>query len=385
MFSATPAFTRAPEFDLILHVVEASLGGLRRHVADLITGIAVLGVRQALAYAPGRADTGMRRLVAWCRDNGVDTHEIEMVRPLSPVTDARAVVRLHALMRDLRPEVVHLHSSKAGGVGRLAALLHRRARVVYTPNGLAAHLSPAYGLIEAILGRLRTDALIAVSKSEFDEIRARGTVPEGRLVRVDSGIDLQEPLALAAREPATPESGVVFVGRLSAQKDPLFAADVSATVLRNVPEARFTWVGDGELRSAFEDRLEQLGVRDRWSITGWMENPYPIVAAARVCALASRYESFGYVTLEAMALGKPMVATRVAGSIDLVDSGVTGFLVALDSMPAFAEAIVRLLRDTPLREAMGAAARQRAELFSRDRMARETLEAYSAGSFKLHP
>jgi glycosyltransferase involved in cell wall biosynthesis len=182
-------------------------------------------------------------------------------------------------------------------------------------------------------------------------------------------------LAGHASEPA--DSTVVFVGRLTYQKDPLFAADVSVRVIASLPSQRFVWVGDGELRHPFVARLDALGVRQNWTLVGWVDNLHPFVAAATVCALASRYESFGYVTLEAMAMEKPMVATKVAGSIDLVESGQNGWLVPVGDVEAFAAALTQVLNDADMRRRMGIAARIRAESFTRERMAKETLAIYT--------
>ncbi len=361
----------------VLHVTEASLGGLRRHLDDVMRGLHNLGVQQSLVYSPARADSGMRALVTWCRAEGIETCELAMPRSIRPIDDARAALALRRTIRQLAPTVLHLHSSKAGGVGRLAALGLRGLRVVYTPNGLATHLSQAFGFVERVLGHLRTDRLVAVSESEYREIAALGIVPRRNLTRIDSGISLDDTRKMAGPPSAPPEPTVLFVGRLTNQKDPLFAADASARVLTAVPTARFVWVGDGELRPEFTARLATLGITHRWTLVGWVDNPFPFVAASSVCALASRYESFGYVTLEAMALGKPMVATRVAGSSDLVESGETGFLVPLGDVVGFAEALTCLLSDSDMRDRMGTAALARAQSFTLERMARETLAMYT--------
>lgn len=341
-------------------------------------GLHALGVRQSLAYSAGRADSGMRALVSWCEASGIETIEVPMQRSISPLADTRATLALRRLISRIRPSVLHLHSSKAGGVGRLAALGVRDLRVVYTPNGMATHLSRAFGVVERVLGHLRTDHLIAVSESEYSEIAAMSVVPASVLARIDSGISLKETRARAGAISDPDEPTVMFVGRLTFQKDPLFAAEASARMIAALPGQRFVWVGDGELRDAFEARLVSLGVRKHWTLTGWVDNPHPVMASATVCALASRYESFGYVTLEAMAMGKPMVATRVAGSSDLVAHGETGFLVPLGDVEAFARELTRLLRDEPLRRRMGAAAAARATMFTRERMAEETLALYTS-------
>jgi glycosyltransferase involved in cell wall biosynthesis len=124
------------------------------------------------------------------------------------------------------------------------------------------------------------------------------------------------------------------------------------------------------------EEVERLGVDKAWTITGWLDNPLPAIAGGSVFALPSRYESFGYVTLEAMCLGRAIVATDVPGSRDLVVNEQTGILVSDASPSSFAAALERLLRSDALREALGAAARERAMGFTRTEMANRTAEIY---------
>jgi len=132
------------------------------------------------------------------------------------------------------------------------------------------------------------------------------------------------------------------------------------------------------MRTAFERELQTLGVRERWEITGWVGSAYGHMAASRLMWLPSRYESFGYVTLEAMALGVPTIGTRVAGTSDLIADGQNGFLVDVGDDEALASVTIRCLADDRLREALSVRARARADELSLAVMARETAAVYQS-------
>jgi glycosyltransferase involved in cell wall biosynthesis len=360
-------------------VTKPTAAGVRRHVIDLVTGLHALGVRQGLVYSPEGADAAFWEGLERLQGMGVASFAVPMKREVDPRGDARAGRELARLVRRLRPRVLHLHSSKAGGIGRLAALAFPRVRVVYSPHASAANLAPVYGRIERFLGHVRTDRLVAVSASERDEIAALRYVPDRRLVRVDAGIDAADVEAGAAGPPPVPlPEGrlLVAAGRMNEQKNPELLVEASRELLARFADLHVVWIGDGENREGVERMLDEAGIRRRWTITGWVANPFPVIGRAAVFALPSRYESFGYVTLEAMVLGKPVVSTAVAGSRDLVAAGETGYLVPPGEPHAFAEAVARVLRDPAHAEALGRAAAERARHFSRERMAAEVLEVY---------
>ena len=363
----------------ILHVTRSTYAGVRRHLVDLILGLHELGVRQSLVYAPDDADRGFWDGLARMEALGISAHAVSIPRQLSARKDFAAGRELRHLIRELRPRVLHLHSSKAGGVGRLAALGMAGLPVVYSPHASAAHIGRVYAELERLLGRLRTDRVVAVSPSEAKELSRFRFVTPHKLVAVSCGIEPDEVLRAAAEASSlamTEGPLVVAVGRLSEQKNPLLLVRAAGSIVRDVPNARFVWIGDGELRGEVERAIEEAGLRERWTITGWLTNPYALLSRATVFVLPSRYESFGYVTLEAMVLGRPVVATDVAGSRDLVVPGETGRLVPEGDARALASAVAELLRNPSEAARLGAAGTIRSALFSRERMARGMLEVY---------
>jgi glycosyltransferase involved in cell wall biosynthesis len=368
----------ASRFDVV-QVTRVTSAGVRRHVVDVLLGLHELGVRQALIYSPGGADQAFWDASKRLEALGIPAFAVEMKREIDLRADVRAGREILAILGRLRPKIVHLHSSKAGGIGRLALLGRPGPRVVYTPNASAASLGRKYIYAERLLGRMRTDRLVAVSASEREEIAGLGYVRSDRLARIDNGVELREVRAGALAEPEVPLPDgplVVASGRLSPQKDPEFLVQVAKRLAPEFPDLRFVWIGEGELRPEVERGLAVAGLAERWTITGWLTNPFPILARASVFALPSRYEGLPYALLEAMTLGRPVVATNVTGTRDAVLNGVTGYLTPPGDVGAFAQAVARIVRDPAHAAALGAAAANRAEHFSRQRMTAELLQLY---------
>ena len=369
----------------VVHVTHALKAGLRRYIVDLVTGLEQLGLRQLLVYSPQITDPATRGALEALAALGVPALEVPMVREISPMHDAASAARLWRLLRRVRPRVVHLHSSKAGGLGRIAArALPASTAVVYTPNASAANLSPRYVAIERALARLRATTIVAVSGSEHDELSRLRFVPPGRLVRVDTGVAVEEirQASRAAPAPVLPAGPlVVAAGRLSAQKNPRLLVRASRVVAAARPDVHFVWAGDGELQADVERDIAEAGLRERWTVLPPLANPYPLLAAATVVALPSRYEGLPLVLLEAMALGRPMVATDVTGSRDVVIPGETGEIVPPDDAGALAAALEKMLAAPALAARYGAESARRADrYYTRERMAREMLEVYRAGA-----
>jgi len=342
--------------------------------------LAKRGLRQFLVYSPAGADSGLRAALDSLRDADVDVRECHIPHAVG-FGDIAAVLRLRAILRATGPDVIHLHSSKAGAVGRLAVMAGMRQPVIYTPHATGAHLGWTYALAEWVLGRTRTDLCIAVSQSEGRDLRRFRVVPESRIREVVNGIDAEAVREFARGLNPPPASvDVTVCARVTSQKDPLAAAKASAHVLQVRPKTRFRWVGDGDMRDRFEAALRGLGIRSSWDITGWVENPYGYMMASRLLWLPSRYESFGYVTLEGMALGVPTIGTKVAGTMDLIMHGDSGYLVDPGDVQRLAAHTVECLDDRALLGRLSAGARARAEAMTVDKMVTGTLAAYAATS-----
>jgi glycosyltransferase involved in cell wall biosynthesis len=333
----------------VLQVLEASLGGTRRYLDDLSHALGD-GDRYGLVYSLDRADVAFPALVERLRRKGWVLFEVDMCRRIDPRRDLASVLALAKIYRVFKPDVVHAHSSKAGAVARLATLgMRKRPGLVYSPHAISVNLGRLFHAIERVLA-LRLDVLAAVSASERDELRSLKLVPAERIHVVTPTID---PAAFApsSREAARGALGlgagplVVSIGRLAEQKDPLAYVDFVAALREHVGDVRALWVGDGELRGAMHERIAARGLTDVLTITGWLDDVRPYLAACDLLVSTSAYESFGYVAAEALAMRRPVVASAVTGTVDVVATDTEQQLYRRGDVRAGALLAERLLVD----------------------------------------
>jgi glycosyltransferase involved in cell wall biosynthesis len=330
----------------VLHVVEATLGGVRAYLQGLAVASAGLPIAPSIAYAPNRADPQFWGVLEQMRSLGWQTYELPMLREVNPRADIRGVRELRELLAILRPDIVHSHSAKAGAVGRLAALslAGRRPALVHAPHALPVGLGNVYQVAEWFLGHACTDVVTAMCESERRQIVQAGVCKAPVLIvrpLVDSeffrprdrarerhalGLPLGKPLA-------------VGIGRLVDQKDPLTFVRAVADARSEVEDITAIWVGDGELREATEALAAELGLADRFSVTGWVPDVRAYIGACDVVMLPSRYESFGYVTAEALSMGRAVVGTTVPGTVDLIDGPAFGDLLPVGDAEALGRAL----------------------------------------------
>ena len=284
--------------------------------------------------------------------------------------DVVALAKLTALVRRIRPHVVHTHTAKAGFLGRLAARAAGVPVVVHTYHGHV--LSGYYGRIRTTGLRmmerglaLLSDRLIAVSDRVRDDLIAFGVAPAERFTVVPLGLDL-DPMFTAGThrgalrrelglDPDTPLIGIV--GRLFSIKNHALFLDAAARVRATRPGTRCVVVGDGRLRGELEERARRPDLVDHVIFTGWRHDLPRFYADLDVLVVSSRNEGTPVSAIEAMAAGCAVVATRVGGVPDLIDDGRTGTLVAPDDPAALAAAIGRVLDDPTRAERMRRAAR----------------------------
>ncbi len=297
-------------------------------------------------------------LASWVKSDGARHHTLDMARRPA-LRDPFDVLTLRRLARGR--DVLHLHSSKAAALGRVAAAtLPRRARpaVVMTPHYwswlVGGRLEGLYRWIERLLAR-RCDVIVAVSERE--EAEGHSVLgPDARLRLIPNGVDrahFAPEGPSATREVDHPL--IVCVGRLSEQKGQDVA--IRALALLSDRTSRLRLVG-GESTPGHRRQLEELatslGVAERIEWRGPVDDTAPEYRAADVVIAPSRWEGMSLASLEALSCGSAMVATDVSGSEAL---GSAGLIVPREDPGALAGAIDGLLRDPGKRGALGLAAR----------------------------
>lgn len=354
----------------VLLVAQPVSAGVPHHVIELLPRLEEAGLRIDVMCP--------RRSVLWAAAAGrpgVRLHPMPDARTPRP-GDLAAFVLLVRLLR--RVDVAHAHSSKAGMLVRGAAVVARRTRrVVFTPHGWS------FWAYEGLPGRLAKTlerlaarwcaTIVTVSVHEREAGLAAGVGHRSQYRVVPNGVD---PARFAA-EPVPVPGRIVMVGRLARPKRQDLAIRALAVVRRNCPQAHLELVGDGPLRAGLEQLADAHGVADAVAFLGERDDIPERVRGAACVLLASRYEGCSLAVLEAMAAGRPVVASRVGGMEELVEDGVTGRLAA-NEPEEMAAALAEVLGSSAEGEAMGAAARQRvAERFGAKHMVVGVLAAYS--------
>ncbi|HWI52009.1 MAG TPA: glycosyltransferase family 4 protein [Symbiobacteriaceae bacterium] len=347
----------------VLHICsDTNIGGAGRYVLSLLTQPAIAErFETAVACPEGDLATAVRRA-------GIDV----LLYPGANTSFSWQALRsLVTHMRTWRPQVVHTHGSLAG---RVAAAL-AGARIVYTKHGLAVAEEQAIQIRGA--GRfakkaavtLFADRIVAVSEAVKRALVAQGADP-GRVVVIAGGVDLS---AFSGQAPLVP--GVLCaLGRLQTEK----GFDVLLKALVELKgESRLLIGGEGLLAQELPRLATELGIRNAVDFQGFISDVPGFLSHAGIFVLSSRSEGLGLVVVEAMAAGRPVVATRVGGVPEVVVDGETGLLVPPEDPGALAGAIRRLLADPDLAARMGEAGRRRAqEFFSAGRMADLTVALY---------
>ncbi len=295
----------------------------------------------------------------------------ELGREISLLDDLVALARMVQLVRRVRPDVVHTHMAKAGTVGRLAAHICGVPLIVHTYHGHVFHSyfgtakTRLFVTIERALG-MATDRIIAIGDGQRDEIASFGVAPRSKLEPIRLGLELRQFLraeqqrGTLRRELGLP-SEVPLIG-IVARLVPIKAHEVffeaAKTILVSEPRAHFVVVGDGERRAELEALVDGLGIRDAVTFFGWRRDMVNVYADLDVVCLTSLNEGSPVALIEALASARPAVSTAVGGVPEVVIDGVTGLTVPPSQPVAFAEAVLRMLRDPELAARLGAAGRQ---------------------------
>ena len=351
----------------VLQVLEATALGTACYMSNLLLNIDTDEFDVSLAYSPIRSDERFRKELKKVARRGIRIYEIHMQRDICPLKDIASLWALYHLIAKEGFDIVHGHSSKAGFLARLAAkLANPRTVTVYSPHAISIAISPKYWYVEKLAG-LITNAVLGVSRSEYHELNNYRLVPSSKLRYVTTGIDIGSYLGpfdggnIRRQLGLSAETILIgSAGRITAQKDPTTFLRAAAILLQKGVNAHFAWVGYGELEAESEKLAEDLGIAEHVTFLGYSQDLRPFLEAVDIFALTSRFESFGYVTCEAMAMRKPVVATNVAGSNELVIPQVTGYLVNVADPDGIAAALSKLAADGELRRRMGEAGFMRA-------------------------
>ena len=392
-----------------------NVGGPAKHVAWVTAGLDEEHGFESVLIT-GTVPASEEDMAYFVRDAGIEPVVLEsMSRELSP-RDVLVVFQLVALFRQLSPQIIHTHKSKAGAVGRVAAWLYRwltpsalllrprPCRVLHTYHGhvLHSYFGPLktrlFVAIERLLARC-TDRIIVISEQQRRELAQEYRIGRRQQYEViPLGLDLREgqphPGGLR-RELGLPETDLLvgIVGRLSHVKNHAMLLEVAALLSREAAalasHLHFVIIGDGELRPDLETRVRALGLSAQVTFAGFRSDAVSLYGDFDLVTLTSLNEGTPLTLIEAMRAGRPVVATEVGGVVDLLGSRASsdtelafklwdhGATCASRDVTVFASALRYLLEQPDLRRQMGDRARSFVQThFSKERLVRDLAALY---------
>ncbi len=382
-------------------VTRLNIGGPAQHVVALSEELDRFGWETLLLIGEPQTLEGnmghllSQRKIRWMRIPS-------MGRELQPWKDFSAWITLLRTLLAERPEVLHTHTAKAGALGRLAGIAYRLLRrkrlvMIHTFHGhvLTGYFSPAASWVFRTAERwlaLFTDCLIAVSPLLREDLVRLGVAPQEKIRVISLGLPLQHLRAIGP-PPSEGPPAVGLVGRLVPVKNhALFLEAIRLLSQGNGgSRMRFLVIGDGELRQSLEFQADRMGLRDLVQFTGWQMDLPSIYSALHIVCLTSRNEGTPVSLIEAMAAGRPIVATDVGGVRGLLQDegrssaiprgsfeiGTRGLLVAPDDAQALAQALLFLAEHPERCAQLGQAGSHFAhEHFSLERLGQDLNQLY---------
>src|SRR5437870_2637253 len=370
-------------FSLHIDTARTWRGG-QNQVLLTVNGLRAEGHRAALVAHP---DGELRRRAA---------EGLELI-PLAPRTemDLSAAWRLSRVVKRLAPDVIHAHDPHGVAMAALALSIASKSRTAASARQppLIASRRVDFHLKGNSFSRWKyrqVDCFIAASDAIRQMLVADG-VPAAQTVTVHEGIDVEHVVAappVNVHEAFWLPHQAPVVGNVAAlvpHKGQRHLVEAAHLVVREIPDARFVILGEGELRDHLERQVREHHLEKHVLLPGFRTDVLGCIKGFDLFAMSSVTEGLGTSILDAMACSRAIVATRAGGIPEIVEDGETGVLVAPRDHTAMAEAIVRLLRDDARRRQMGDAGFARVQArFTVERMVAETAAVYARVAGRVH-
>jgi len=377
-----------PQITKILYLVtQSEIGGAQRYIFDLATNLKQSGYEIAVAAS------GNQELFSLLKEKSIVTYPLKhLVREINPVKDWLAYLEIKQLLRQVKPDILHLNSSKAGVLGSLAGRAAGIKKIIYTVHGFVFNEPMpgwqkwSYKFAEKFSGRFK-DKLICVS--EFD--RSTGIknriVPTEKLITIHNGIAQPNFLSLeqARNEllatyqlPATSYHLIIgTIANFYPTKGLGYLIEAAKLVCEKNDKIIFGVIGDGPNKSKLTAEIKNQQLEKNFLLLGSKQNAWRYLKAFDFYICSSVKEGFPYSILEAMAAGLPLVSTNVGGILEMIENKKSGLLVKPAEPKELAEVILELSQNKNLAAALGRqAAMAVKEKFNLEKMIAETKKVY---------
>ena len=316
---------------------------------------------------------------------------VDMVREIEPKKDFSAVMKIRKIIKQEKSDILYLHSSKAGALGRIATFFNRKIKVIYNAHGwyfnadIGKKKKLLFQVIEKILA-YRANKIIAISKSEYDSAIEKSICKENKLVLVENGIDIEKYSDYETyREDTRKRYGISkkdivvgIVGRVSEQKDPITTIEAAVEVIKQNKNIYFMFVGAGDLEEEVLKIARDNNIESNIIITGWVENVKEYISAFDIALLPSKWEGFGLAIVEYMICKKPIIATRIGGIANILKKSDSAFFIEKENSKDIVNAIKDIINNKNINDMIVNNYNECKERFSINRVIKQTEEVFDS-------
>lgn len=321
-----------------------------------------------LACAPGG------RLIDLVKENGMEVRTFRhLVQPLDPINDFLALLAIASFLTRNRYHIIHTHNSKAGFIGRLAARLAGIPVIIHTVHGFSFHdQEPTFRrMIFRNLERTASrwcDRAIFISQPLIDWALNEKIIEKRKIVKIYSGINLDdfrpctedEKREIRRKHGLGEDDAVIgIVSKLWEGKGHSVLLKAVKELKQDIPDVKLIIVGEGDLLDSLRKEAENLGLKNSVVFKGFQMPVSELIATFDIAVLPSFFEGMGRVILEAMAMEKPVVASRVGGIPELIEDGKNGILFTAGNVRELSAALKEILRNKKLARRMGLEGRKK--------------------------
>jgi len=342
----------------VLILCESMGGGVRRHLMDILDNINLNKYHVLIIYGGNRVDGIFSSMKDEYKTKGIDFCVInELQRELNPIKDFKSILKITGIIKQFNPDIIHCHSSKGGGLGRIAGVVCGVNSIIYTPHG--------YSIQAPYLGKLKKNIYLYLEKLLSKVTSLTINVSQGeRKIGVDAGITkkektkviyngIQEDSVDRKKESSSPII-VGTVARFDPSKDPYTFYNIALGLIEKHSNIEFWYIGDGDsTKSEIEHLLNNRSLQDKIKLFGFKEDIYPYLSSFDIYISTSLHEGLPYSIVEAMSLKLPIVGTNVTGNNELIINKYNGMLFEKRNVEEAIEELERLILNENTRKEYG--------------------------------
>lgn len=272
-----------------------------------------------------------------------------------------SVIKLRKILKKIKPDIIYMHSSMAGAVGRITNIFNFKVKLLYNAHGwyfnakISKKKQKMYALIEKILA-FRTTKIVNISKAEYDSALEYKIAPKKKMCLIENAIDFSKfKDCIKYREQTRNQFNIKenemligVVGRLSEQKDPITILKAFEILCKNYKNLKLMYVGSGELEEEVKQYAKQSDLLDKIIITGWVNDVEKYIPAFDIAVLPSKWEGFGLAIVEYMVCNKPIIASNVGGITDIIISEKNGLLFEVGDYEELSKKINFLIQNNEI-------------------------------------